>query len=120
MQSNIRKLRTEWQMSQADLAIAIGKTQQTISHMERDRNSISVECLIDMADYFGVSTDYILGREEDISPGNGNKKVSEESEIIQKAAKELMATAKVGDCSMIYQLILSLLLCSLEEQVQSL
>ncbi len=61
MKSNIRKLRNERQISQTTLADVIGKTQQTISHMENDRNRIPIESLITLSEYFGVSTDYILG-----------------------------------------------------------
>ncbi len=121
MKSNIRKLRTERNLSQSALGEILGKTQQTISHMENDRSRIPADCLISMADFFGVSTDYILGlKEEESEPSEDiEEKVSNETiDIKNETEKQKMITGNV-DSKMIYQLILSLLLCSLEEQVDS-
>ncbi|MCD8222673.1 MAG: helix-turn-helix transcriptional regulator [Clostridiales bacterium] len=64
MTSNIRKLRKERKLSQAELGEIIGVSQQIISRMERDRNRIEIDNLLSLADYFGVSTDYILAHRE--------------------------------------------------------
>ncbi|MCC8128259.1 MAG: helix-turn-helix domain-containing protein [Clostridiales bacterium] len=60
MKSNIRRLRNDRNLTQAELGKIIGVSQQIISRMERDRNRIEIDNLISLADYFGVSTDYIL------------------------------------------------------------
>ncbi len=122
MKSNIRKLRSERNMSQTDLAEIIGKTQQTVSHMERDRDRIPIESLITMSEYFGVSTDYILGLEEEKTEPEENDKetVPTEDEFVKKETENIRTIAQTGNSKMMYQLILSILLCSLEEQAKAL
>lgn len=61
MKSNIRQLRKQRSISQKMLGEEIGLSQQVISRMERDRSKIQVDVLINLADYFQVSTDCILG-----------------------------------------------------------
>ena len=61
MKSNIRQLRKQRNISQKMLGEEIGLSQQVISRMERDRSKIQVDVLITLADYFRVSTDYVLG-----------------------------------------------------------
>lgn len=61
MESNIQKLRRKMGLTQKELGDRIGVSQQVISRMERDRDSISVDVLIQLAELFRVSTDYVLG-----------------------------------------------------------
>lgn len=65
MRNRIRELRKEWGMNQEMLASLIGVSQQTVSKIERDMESISIDLLIRLAEYFHVTTDYILGLSED-------------------------------------------------------
>ena len=60
MQSMIRKLRLERNMSQKQKVI--GTSQQTISRIENDVMSSPVDLLVNIADLFDVSVDYLLGR----------------------------------------------------------
>lgn len=48
-------------VSQPELAKAIGVTQSAIAHFERGRKTPSTATVIDIAKYFGVSLDYLLG-----------------------------------------------------------
>lgn len=48
-------------MSQEALGTIINTTQQAVSKMEKDTCAISTDLLIRMAEYFNVTTDYILG-----------------------------------------------------------
>lgn len=64
---NLKKMRMEHGMSQADLAKKIGVTPQTISAYEmgggaKGKNP-TLEKVIDIADVFGVSIDDLCGRE---------------------------------------------------------
>lgn len=61
MRSNIRQLRKQRNISQKVLGEEIGLSQQVISRMERDRSKIQVDVLINLAKYFHVSTDCVLG-----------------------------------------------------------
>ena len=59
--NRIRELRKSHNMSQEALGTIINTTQQTVSKMEKDSGSISTDLLTSMAEYFNVTTDYILG-----------------------------------------------------------
>jgi len=58
----VKKLREEKNLTQDDLANILGISRQMVSAIERGANP-SVELLNKLADYFGVSTDSLLGRE---------------------------------------------------------
>lgn len=59
---NIRMLRQARGLSQVDLGKRLNVSKQSISNWENDNIMPSVETLVQMADFFSVSTDYLLGR----------------------------------------------------------
>lgn len=63
----IRKLRLNKNISQIDLANKLCVTKQSISNWENENIMSSIDMLIKMADYFGVTTDYLLGLSENHS-----------------------------------------------------
>lgn len=60
-ENRIRELCKSHNMSQEALGAVINTTQQAVSKMEKDICFISTDLLISMAEYFNVTTDYILG-----------------------------------------------------------
>ena len=60
MQNRIRELREERGMNQDALAGLVGVSQQKISKVERNTESLGIDLLIEISDYFGVTTDYLL------------------------------------------------------------
>ena len=62
---NLKKLRTERGFSQERLASLIGITQQAVYKYENLSVEPDIQTLIQLADLFGVSVDYLIGREED-------------------------------------------------------
>ena len=62
LSERLKYLRREKKLSQAALAEAIGVGQSSIASYERDERKPSYEVLCLLADYFEVSTDYLLGR----------------------------------------------------------
>ncbi len=58
----IRDLREDRDLSQAEVAKIIKTTQQQYSKIEIGKADISAEKLLLLADFYGVSVDYILGR----------------------------------------------------------
>lgn len=60
-ENRIRELRKSHNMSKEALGAVINTTQQAVSKMEKDICFISTDLLISMAEYFNVTTDYILG-----------------------------------------------------------
>lgn len=58
----LTELRQDRKMTQKDLAQAMFVTVGTISNYEHGVHYPDVEKLISLADYFNVTTDYLLGR----------------------------------------------------------
>lgn len=58
----LKDLREDKDMKQADIAEFLGIQQTVYSRYERGFQNIPLEHLIKLADYYNVSTDYILGR----------------------------------------------------------
>ena len=56
------KLREEKHISQVKLAKAIGVSSGMICLWETDRSAITAPNIVKLADFFGVSTDFLLGR----------------------------------------------------------
>lgn len=64
LNENIKKLRTARGLNQVDFAKKMGVSKQCVSNWENDNVMPSVEMLVKIADFFKVTTDYILGRNE--------------------------------------------------------
>ncbi len=60
----IRDLREDRELKQADLAEYLGCTQVCYSNYELGKREIPLEHLIRLADYYDVTVDYLLGRDE--------------------------------------------------------
>lgn len=61
LNENIRQLRIARNLSQVDLAKALGVTKQSISNWENNNIQPSIDMLIRLSQFFSVSTDYLLG-----------------------------------------------------------
>ena len=61
MYRRIRDLREDKDLSQRELAEYLNCSQVSYSYYELGRRSIPPEILIALADYHGVSVDYLLG-----------------------------------------------------------
>lgn len=60
---SIKELRLERGLSQAALAKSIGVSQKAIDYWERGVNEPKATYIVLLADFFGITTDYLLGRE---------------------------------------------------------
>lgn len=58
----IKELRLEKGISQAALAKAIGVSQKAVDFWEKGENEPKASYILKLADFFDVSTDYLLGR----------------------------------------------------------
>ncbi len=69
LSENIKSLRIQNGMNQVEFAKKISVTKQCVSNWENDNVLPSIEMLVKLADFFNVSTDYLLGRtsEESVS-----------------------------------------------------
>ena len=61
-QNRLRDLREDKDLKQTDIAKLLTVHQTTYSDYELDRLNIPVSVLHTLADFYGVSVDYLLGR----------------------------------------------------------
>ena len=76
MESRIKQLRENRGLIQEILAAELGITQQMLSKYERDVLCIKVDVLKRIAEYFNVTTDYLLGVSEVKRDLQGQMKVN--------------------------------------------
>ncbi len=65
MDFRLKKLRKERNLSQLKLSLDLNMNQNTISRYENMEREADYETLIKLADYFGVTIDYLLGRSDE-------------------------------------------------------
>lgn len=68
--SRIKNLREKHDIKQVDFAKKIGVSNVVLSRYESDERKPDYEILQTIADFFEVSTDYLLGRTEIKKPNN--------------------------------------------------
>lgn len=61
MYTRIKELREQKGISQLSLGLRVGCSQNTISKIENGEVEARASVLVEMAKYFGVSVDYLLG-----------------------------------------------------------
>lgn len=61
---NIKDIRIRKGLTQAEVAAAIGVPSVVYSRYETGSRQPSVDTLVQMADLFGVTVDYLLGRQD--------------------------------------------------------
>lgn len=62
MYSRVRALREDHDMTQSQVAKILGMSQTGYSKYETGENDIPTAILIKLADLYGTTTDYLLGR----------------------------------------------------------
>ena len=70
----LRDLREDMDLLQKDIADILGITQTVYSRYERGFQTIPVIHLLKLADFYGTTTDYILGRTNDPAPISKSRK----------------------------------------------
>ena len=63
----IKQLRQARSMTQVELASGLGVSKQCVYNWENDYIQPSIEMLIKLAEFFKVSTDYLLGRDDGLN-----------------------------------------------------
>lgn len=64
LSERIHELRLAAGLTQVSLANELNVTKQSVSNWENDNILPSIDVLMRMAKYFGVSTDYLLGLDD--------------------------------------------------------
>lgn len=63
----LKELRRQYKYTQVDVARALGLSDTAIANYELERRRPEYETLARIADIFGVTTDYLIGRSNDSS-----------------------------------------------------
>ena len=80
LSQRILQLRKERGLNQKELGDAVGLSHKAISTIESGTRSTTIEKLVALARFFGVSTDYLLGlrdTREDTLPSQGCQKTTD-------------------------------------------
>ena len=64
----LKKLRVEKELTQEELGKDIGVSGQSIKNWENDRRKYDLKAILKLAEYFDVTTDYLLGLSKDKKP----------------------------------------------------
>ena len=70
-QSRLRDLREDHDKTQQEIADVLGTSQTMYARYERGANELPVRHLIKLAEYYHVSTDYLLGRSNNPTKSGG-------------------------------------------------
>lgn len=84
----IKLLRNESNLSQYTLSQKIGSSQKIIDYWEKGASEPKAHFIIQLADYFGVSCDYLLGREDDFGNINVNSDLNEDEKLLLNAFRQ--------------------------------
>ncbi len=76
------ELRTEKGKSQKDVAADLGVSQALLSHYEKGIREYSLSFLCRAAEYYGVTTDYILGRTQSRSGFDSSELMDSEEDAV--------------------------------------
>ena len=63
-QKRMRDLREDHDKTQAEIAEMLGTSQTMYARYERGASELPIRHLIKLADYYGITTDYLLCREK--------------------------------------------------------
>jgi len=93
---NMSKLRREKGLSQRQAASELGISQALLSHYETDAREPKLDFVVRVCDFYGVTTDFILGRTKE--RGDGASRLSAKiSEIVGSLEELKLAEAELID-----------------------
>lgn len=89
--NRIRDLREDRDLRQVDVSEAIGIDQRTLSNYETGKTNPDSFAIIKLADFFGVSADYLIGRtnENKISADDIIKKIDRIRLVLDDIEKDI-------------------------------
>lgn len=71
---SLKRFRKEFSLTQTNVANALGILQQTYYKYETDKVKPSAEVVLDLANAYDVSADYLLGRSDEPRPPKFDEK----------------------------------------------
>lgn len=91
LSERLKKLRKQQGLYQRDIADKINCSVQAISSYEKGTKQPSRETLNKIADFYGVTTDYLLGREEETELPAYIMKIAKDLDSLPDGRKEEIA-----------------------------
>lgn len=95
--NRLRLLRTQKKLTQEDVAKIIGVARTTYAMYEQNSREPDNDTLQKLADFFEVSTDYLLGRTDDPTPPSQAKGVVSDYSPFLRAIKEKYPGVNIDD-----------------------
>ena len=92
--ANMRELMKEYGVTQDTLAAKIGRTRQTVCQYVNGESEPGYETLAKIADFFSVSTDYLLGISLAKTPGTTMQAVTEYTGLSEDNVLRLFTPGK--------------------------
>ena len=89
LQNKLAELRKERNMSQKEFSKIFNVAQNTISQWEQGKRNMDTESLLKLADFFQVTTDYLLGRSEAVIHSANTFVLSPSEELLVKKYRTL-------------------------------
>ena len=87
---NLKLLRKQHNLSQKEIGNIFHASQNTVSQWENGTRKPSYDIIQEIADYFDVSVDYLLGRQEQL-PELNSKDKREIQEILDDTEQQLLS-----------------------------
>lgn len=85
----LREIREHSEKTQTEVAKYLGVTRQAYNNYELGNRQLNPDMLDKLADYFNVTTDYLLGREDKTTLTTKDKK--EITEILESTRQQLLS-----------------------------
>ena len=73
-QKRMRDLREDHDKTQTEIAEILGTSQTMYARYERGANELPIHHLVKLCKYYGVSSDYILGLDDELTKKTNTKK----------------------------------------------
>ncbi|MNN41570.1 HTH-type transcriptional regulator Xre [compost metagenome] len=87
--NRISGLREKRKLTQEELASQLQISRASLSHYEKNRRKPDFDTLRNIADFFQVSVDYLLGREDDLVPA-AKEEILELTEKLELADDQIL------------------------------
>lgn len=85
----LKQLRTEKKLRQSDVADMIGVGRTTYTNYEIGVSEPDIETINKLAEFFEVSTDYLLGRTDERNPGTSHNDWPPEAKVLFRDVRKL-------------------------------
>lgn len=101
---NLLQLRKQNELSQEQVSQIIGVSKQAYGHYEREERELGYDMLCKLADYYGVTVDYLIGHESKKNPIM-ERPLSEIAENFMREFGELFSDETFQSYARLYKLM---------------